>query len=130
MIGCMNVSSSVDGRRTSLGQELIQSWQDVQCCARCFMLKDPGGVILVTFSLAFLSLMIASPPSTFFSCALMIVLTAIMADEERKTLFPLSIISGFPSSFFVFLPEPILSLYFIAFLLHFPMQSIQTTQRE
>src|SRR5574344_2536976 len=60
----------------------------------------------------------------------MIVLTAIMADEERNTLFPLSIISGFPSSFFAFLPESILSLYFIAFLLHFPMQSIQTTQRE
>ena len=45
--GCMNVSSSVEGRNTPLGQLLTQSRHDVQCFVKLAMLRLPGGVMRV-----------------------------------------------------------------------------------
>ena len=84
----------------------------------------------------FLSSMVASPPSTFFSCAFSAAVVAKIADAERKLRRALStcsvvtdlalevvIISGSASI------SGIRLVYLIAPFLHFPKQFIQTTQR-
>ena len=67
--GCMKFSMSVCGRSTPLGHADTHSWQAVQCWCRFRRLNAPGGTILVFLFGAFLSSMVARPPSTTLSAA-------------------------------------------------------------
>ena len=62
-VGCMNVSSDWEGRKTSFGHAETHSWQAVQCCCMLCALCDPGGVIGVWRLGAFFSMISAKPPS-------------------------------------------------------------------
>ena len=67
-----------------MGHTDMQSWQAVQCCAKWRALSEPGGVMGVARLGIFLSSMTASPPSTFFSCALRAAVAANTAVVERN----------------------------------------------
>ena len=81
---CISFVKSEEGRSTWLGHTDTQSWQAVQCCAKWRALSEPGGVMGVARSGIFLSSMTASPPSTFFSCALRAAVAANTAVVERN----------------------------------------------
>ncbi len=81
--GCISFVKSEEGRSTWLGHTDTQSWQAVQCCAKWRALSEPGGVMGVARSGIFLSSMTASPPSTFFSCALRAAVAANAAVVEK-----------------------------------------------
>ena len=48
--GCISVAKDDDGRSTLFGHALTQSWQPVQWSAKCLILSDPAGTILVPLS--------------------------------------------------------------------------------
>ena len=82
--GCISVSKFVEGRSTLLGHSDTQSWHAVQCGAKWRMLFAPGGtrgVLRLGFCLASMA---ASPPSTFYSCALIREVAARVAERVRN----------------------------------------------
>ena len=131
--GCISVSKLVEGRSTLLGHSDTQSWQAVQCLAKCHAPFAPGGTIGVARLGFFLSSIAARPPSTFFSCALTRDVAARVAERVRKLRRELSVFS------LLHLSDddlPLLhALLFNAYLnvnapcLQFFMQSIHATQR-
>lgn len=80
----MNLLRSDAGSSTSFGQADTHNWQAVQCAVKFFALKEPGGVIGVNRSGAFLSMISANPPSTFFSWAFNTAEVANKVETERK----------------------------------------------
>ena len=80
----MNLLRFDDGTSTWFGQADTHNWQAVQCAVKFFALKDPGGVIGANRSGAFLSMILAKPPSTFFSWAFNTAEVANRVERERK----------------------------------------------
>ena len=88
--GCIRFSSEDEGRSTSLGHTLTQSWQEMQCLAILSRLTEPGGVMRVSrFGLCFATTG-ARPPSPPKSWALSRAEPATRAVALRKARLVLS----------------------------------------
>lgn len=130
--GCISLVKSVDGRSTPLGHADTHSWQPVQCWAKCRRLNAPGGSRWVLRVGIFLSSITASPPSTVFSCAFSVAVTAMTAVVAKKLRREADVVFsslGCEVELALAVAFDGLSPYFIAPCLQLPMQFMQSTQR-